>query len=163
MAEVANLMGRVFHETGDYHSSEEMFLLSLRVRDSLGRIDDYYALTLNNLAMLYMSTEKYSEADSVLDKAVKIYEEMGATNSLQMAAVLRNKSSVAASTGKFEDAEHYRLRALHIYEQTIGPHTIPVLRVLESLLDLYTKTNREQEAVAIEVRIRQLKAANATI
>jgi len=160
MAEVANIMGLLFDEVKDYQSSEELFLMSLRIRDTLGRVDDYYALTLSNLSMLYMSIEAYSKADSVLDRATSLYEKLGESNSLQMASVFRNKSSVAASLGRFDSAERYKLQALNIYEQKTGHSSVLVLEVLESLLDLYIKTDRKQDAIAVETRIRQIKESN---
>jgi tetratricopeptide (TPR) repeat protein len=80
------------------------------------------ATSLNNLALLYKSQGRYSEAEPLLVRALAIYEEQLGANHPSTATSLNNLALFYEFQGQLKKAEEFAQRALNIRQSTLGNH-----------------------------------------
>jgi hypothetical protein len=61
------------------------------------------------------------------------------------------------SQGDYTNAEPLLKRALAIWEKALGPDHPNVATTLEIMVDLYRATNRENEAMKLEKRAKNIR------
>ncbi|HOJ91934.1 MAG TPA: tetratricopeptide repeat protein, partial [Saprospiraceae bacterium] len=63
----------VLHLKGDIHDSEVNYLKVKYIQEkSIGRENSVYALTLNNLGLLYLDIDRFEKAEMLLTEALSI-------------------------------------------------------------------------------------------
>jgi tetratricopeptide (TPR) repeat protein len=95
------------------------------------------ALSLNNLAALYHSQGKYTEAEPLFKQALAIREQRLGPQHPDTAQSLNNLAGLYQAQGKYAEAEPLYRRALEISEQQLGvqhPNTITVRKNYATLL-----------------------------
>jgi tetratricopeptide (TPR) repeat protein len=94
------------------------------------------ATSLNNLAYLYNSQRKYSEAEPLYLDALETGKRLFTSDHPNVATILNNLASLYHSQGKYSEAEPLYLDALEMSERTLGanhPNTITVRNNLRHL------------------------------
>ena len=98
------------------------------------------ALSLNNLAGLYDSQGRYTEAEPLLLEALDLYKRLLGDNHPHVANSLNNLAALYYSQGRYTEAEPLYLEAINIFRERLGenhPHTQTVyqnyLRMLSQL------------------------------
>ncbi|WP_416666116.1 tetratricopeptide repeat protein [Egbenema bharatensis] len=110
------------------------------------------ARTLKNLANLYRSMGRYSEAEPLFVRSLAIYEQQLGADHPHTATSLNNLAGLYRSMGRYSEAEPLFVRSLAIYEQQLGadhPHTATSLN---NLAGLYRSMGRYSEAEPLFVR-----------
>jgi tetratricopeptide (TPR) repeat protein len=106
--------------------------------------------TLSNLGVILAREERFSDAQSALERALEIFDALGETERRGI-AVLGNLAGLHAlqarySAAYFPKAEALYRRELEIEERQFGPRDIHVSLTLESLGDLLSRQRRYHEA-----------------
>ncbi|WP_230966804.1 tetratricopeptide repeat protein [Nostoc commune] len=84
---------------------------------------------MNNLAGLYKSTKRYSEAEPLFQQALALWKRLLGDNHPNVATSLNNLAGLYKSTKRYSEAEPLYQQALEICEQALGvghPDTIRV-------------------------------------
>jgi tetratricopeptide (TPR) repeat protein len=184
-----------------HEEAEYWFLAASDILDQFEPTDRRRAVTLNNLADLYVVQERLAEAELLFQNATDIIETSLGPDHLDVAtqlqsvaafysghgmhaaaeplfarassirkAVLGNDSLVTNESniglassyyyqGFHREAEPLYEDALHILERELPPDHVLIADVLEEYAGLLRATNRGIEALAMEVRVRQIRAA----
>ena len=100
---------------GDYAKAETYHLEALRIRKSVhGENHPDYAVSLNNLGVLYSDMGDYAKAETYYLEALRIKKSVLGENHPGYAASLFNLGNLYSKMGDYAKAERYYLEALSI-------------------------------------------------
>ena len=105
-----------------------------------------YAAALNNLATLLQATNRLTEAEPLMRRALAIDEKSFGPEHPNVAIRLNNLAQLLQATNRLAEAEPLMRRALAIDEKSFGPEHPNVARDLNNLAQLLQDTNRLAEA-----------------
>ena len=107
------------------------------------------ATSLNNLALLYATVDRFPEAEQLYRRALSIYEKVRGPDSVDTANCASNLGLLYAETGKYTEAEALYLRALAIREKALGPENVDTALSLNNLAALYESLGKYAEAESL--------------
>lgn len=105
--------------------------------DTFGPDHPKVAISLNNIAELYIINGSYAEIEPLYKRALEISEKALGPDNPDVAIALNNLAELYYNQGRYEEAEPLYKRALKILEQTLGSDHPEVALTLESLKALY--------------------------
>ncbi|WP_287699514.1 CHAT domain-containing protein, partial [Microcystis sp. M165S2] len=104
------------------------------------------AASLNNLAELYRSQGRYSEAEPLYKQALAIIKQQLGDNHPDTAASLNNLAELYRVQGRYSEAEPLYKQALAIIKQQLGDNHPNTAASLNNLAELYRSQGRYSEA-----------------
>jgi tetratricopeptide (TPR) repeat protein/CHAT domain-containing protein len=104
------------------------------------------ATSLNNLASLYQSLNRYQEAEPLYQEALEIDRESLPPRHPDLASHLNNLAGLYESLNRYQEAELLYLEALEIDRESLPPRHPSLATHLNNLANLYRTLNRYQEA-----------------
>jgi tetratricopeptide (TPR) repeat protein len=121
---------------------------ALKLREkALGQSHRRVADAAGNLAVLYIATQKFDDAEQQLKRAVAIYEKEPEKDSLILAKALESLASLHTLKREFSKAENSYLRALSIREKTLGAQHLDLIEPLNQLADVYRRQQDHKKRV----------------
>jgi len=103
--------------------------------------------SLNMLAVVYSDQGRYAEAESLLKRALQIYERAGRKNHPWTAECMHDLATLYERQQRYQEAEPLRNHTIDVYQQS-GAEAHLGQDWYKSRAALYKKTNRPKEAVA---------------
>jgi tetratricopeptide (TPR) repeat protein len=131
-------LGRFYEGQGLYGLAEPWFELCLEViRERHGDSSEHptVAVSLNNLALLYDSQGRYSEAEPLYLKALAMWKRLLGEEHPSVATSLNNLAGLYKSQGYYSEAEPLYLKALAMSKRLLGdehPQTTTIAENLEN-------------------------------
>src|SRR5262249_14898941 len=104
------------------------------------------AISLNNLAVLYITTGAYAKAEPLYQRALAIREKELGREHPDTAISLSNLAELYRTTGAYSNAEPLHQRALAISEKALGPEHAKTATALNNLALLYITTGAYAKA-----------------
>jgi tetratricopeptide (TPR) repeat protein len=89
--------------------------------NSYGKEHPNVATALNNLAQLLQATNRLSEAEPLMRRALAIDEKLFGEENGIVATDLNNLSLLIKELGKFDEAENLMQKAVEVFATTLGP------------------------------------------
>ncbi len=89
---------------------------------------------------------QYEQAESLYQRALRIWKQPLGPEHPQVAHALFGLASLYSEQGKYEQAEPLYQRALHIWEQPLGPEHPEMARPLNGLANLYSGQGKYEQA-----------------
>ncbi|PZV26006.1 MAG: tetratricopeptide repeat protein [Snowella sp.] len=159
LASLYGQLGKVYRqqiEQGHYttfgqEASRAEQLLQKAINQS-SQPSDFLAENLNNLAGLYRSQGKYSEAEPLIARSLAIKEKQLGEDHPSVATGLNNLADLYESQGKYEEAEPLYRRSLAIMEKQLGENHPDVATSLNNLAGLYDSQGKYAEAEPLYLR-----------
>jgi tetratricopeptide (TPR) repeat protein len=108
--------------------------------------------SLNNLACLYESMGRYTEAEPLYVRSLAISEEDLGANHPDTATSLNNLAVLYYSMGKYAEAEPLHVRSLAIKEEQLGANHPSTATSLNNLAELYRSMGRYVETEPLFVQ-----------
>jgi CHAT domain-containing protein/tetratricopeptide (TPR) repeat protein len=105
-----------------------------------------FATILNNLALLLKETNRLSEAEPLMRRALAMDEKNFGPDHPNVAIRLNNLARLLQDTNRFSEAEPLFRRALAIWDKSLGPDHPYAATALNDLAELLRATNRLSEA-----------------
>lgn len=137
IAETADKISYLLYYLGRYSEAVDYCRQALSLYRSLSGENDYSVLAAcNNLALLYLRSGLYAEAEPLLQKTLSILERRSDYVSA-MATVLNNLAELYRAQGKYPKAEPLYQKSLAIREQALGKNHPDVAASLNNLAGLY--------------------------
>lgn len=120
---------------GNFVQAEQLYVeaIALRRREPT---QSSYAISLNNLAVLYVAMGRFEEAESRTREAMAILETLHATGGQAYASMLDALAAAKKSRGLYEQAEPDYLHALKIRKTLLGDRHPDYARSLNNLGNL---------------------------
>ena len=147
---------------GDYSSALSLGIKTQNLsRDEYGEESPEYAISLNNLAALYLENNEYNKAEPLLDEAIKIEKSLFKENHPDTVASLNNIARVYQQQGRDNDAQRIFKQVLEIHNKHFGelnPHTADIINNLAGTyqkLEMYEKSE-ELHNKALTIRRQTL-------
>jgi tetratricopeptide (TPR) repeat protein len=100
---------------------------------ALGSDHSKVALSLNNLAALYLSQGRYADAEPLYKRSLAIREKALGPNHPDVAGSLNNLADLYGLQGRYAEAELIQKRSLAIKEKAFGPDHPDVALSLNNL------------------------------
>jgi tetratricopeptide (TPR) repeat protein len=143
----------VYTRTGEFTKAERFAREALQMRkEALGPDDIELGAPLQNLAAVYQTEHRYSEARDLFGQAIQIFQRAGANESRGLAAARGNLAMLLADSGDFDGAIREAAASVSIWK-TVGDGDGPRLAIaLNVLADTECRAKRCAEA---EEPIRQ--------
>jgi tetratricopeptide (TPR) repeat protein len=110
----------ILYTDKNQQTSEEYYLNSLALKKELGDLEGQ-AEIYNNLGSLYIAVRRFSEADEVLKKGLKIREDIGSAP-LEKIPVYSNLGILHAEQGQWGKAENFTRSACEIADAENSPY-----------------------------------------
>jgi tetratricopeptide (TPR) repeat protein len=168
----AGLAG-VYRETGRFDEAERVLKIAIQIAESpqiktefagsgiqQTRYQPRYEMAaglMNDLALLYEARSRFPEAEAMLKRALKTYEDARGAESSGAAMVLHNLGVVCLRQKQFAEAEPPLRRALTIREKAFGPTHPAIADSLEALAAA-TEGRDIQRANSLRARAREIRA-----
>ena len=153
--------GQTAYDQGNYAEAERQWSAALKRAEAFGPQDWRLATSLTNLAALYHTQGKYTEAEPFYKRTLAIAEQNLGPEHPDVATMLNLLGMFYHAQGKYAEAEPLYKRALAIEEKVLGQNHPNVVTVLENYAMLLRMTNRQMEATAMEARAKAIRAKQA--
>ena len=134
----ANALAFFLNAAALYTEAEPLYRRALAIDEaSLGPDHPNVARDLNNLAKLFLDTNRYSEAEPLMQRSLDIDELYLKADPLVVASRLCNLSQILKDTNRLSEAERLLRRALAICKKHHGenhPNNSPIINNLAQIL-----------------------------
>jgi len=152
-------LAQVYAGQGKHVEAEPVYLHALKIYQAVhGENHADVAATLNNLGVLHRLYGQYAEAEPLLTRALAIKENLLGPDHPDVALGAANLGQLWVAQGQPEKAEPYYRRALAIRQKTLGASHPEVAKTLEDLANVLRKLGRNNEAVALDLQARDIRA-----
>lgn len=144
-------------EQGHYREAIAVAERALAIREVLAPEDPVTAIILDNLGNYYHDAGEYAKAESVILRALSIFENKLGPEDPDTATCLNNLAQLYKSTGAYAKAEPLYERALKIREKVLGPEHPETVVTLNNLGELYYITGANTKAERAYVRVLEIR------
>ena len=145
----------------NYAKAEPLYQEALRIRQKvLGSEHPDTALTLNNLAQVYLETGEYAKAELLFQEALRIDRKVRGEERPDTASILTGLATVYWEMGEYAKAEPLYQEALRTYQKVFGPEHPDTEIALDGLAYCEFYLGRIDDATTLA---RQASAAELTI
>ncbi|MBD2437874.1 tetratricopeptide repeat protein [Nostoc sp. FACHB-110] len=147
-------------ECQDYKKEQELGIKYLskavELQQELGLEKDLVT-SLNNLALLYESQGRYSEAEPLYVQALALWRKLLGEEHPNVATSLNNLALLYESQGRYSEAEPLYVQALALWRKLLGEEHPNVATSLNNLAGLYESQGRYSEAEPLYVQALALR------
>jgi tetratricopeptide (TPR) repeat protein len=112
---------------------------------------------LDSIGKLHFARRRYIEAEAVFRDGYQIRLRAFGNEHPAVASSAANLASTLVVLGQFAEAERLLNDALKTYSNTFGKSSLQVAATLEKLTELFRKTDREEEAVLMDERAKDIR------
>lgn len=120
-----------YRQAGDFVASEDAYLKALGLLDHGSTARRNYATTLDNFAMLYLSYQRFEDAEKYLKRALEVRKEVGIP--LDQARTEQHMSEIDLFRRNYKEAENRAARALQTMLDQNDPNRLDIIAALNSL------------------------------
>jgi len=153
--DLSNLAGH-YQATGDYARAESLYKQATTIWERVDGADSPdLAQGLTRLGSLYADQGRYREAEDVVSRGMKIRERKFGLDNPAVADSVYLLAKIADQKKAYIQAESLYKHALSILEKTRGEAHSETAAVLGDYAQLLRRTNRGQEAEALQARIKK--------
>ena len=130
---------------------------------ALGEDHPNVAQSLNNLAVLYNSQGRYSEAEPLLQRSLAIWEKALGEDHPNVAQSLNNLAVLYNSQGRYDETEPLLQRSLAIREKALGENHPNVAQSLNNLAALYQNQGDTTQVINFLSRGLEVEEQNLNV
>lgn len=164
LVSVIRTSAQLHEQTSNYQKAEVSYLNALRIlREAKGEDNIATASLMGELGRIYTITQQYGKSDSLLQESLRKYRELGAEHSLSMARTLQRIGANYRELKEYNKAELALQDAIKLYEDILGASSPMLITALESLEEVYYRSGREEEGIAMRNRINRIRGIQETI
>jgi serine/threonine protein kinase/tetratricopeptide (TPR) repeat protein len=158
-AAILNNLGSLYEDQGRRVEAEPLYLRSLAIWEKiLGPNHPDVAIALHNLANLYRNLGKYAQAEPLYLRSLAIWEKTLGPDHPYVGDSLRERANLYRDQGKYAAAEPLYIRSLQILEKSLDENHPDVMETLENYILLLKKTNRAEEALKLDNRLKAIQS-----
>ncbi len=144
----------------DYLQEQELAIeylsKAVRIQEELGLETDL-TNSLNNLALLYYSQGRYTEAEPLFIQALDLRKRLLGESHPDVATSLNNLALLYYSQGRYTEAEPLFIQALDLSKRLLGESHPDVANSLNNLASLYESQGRYTEAEPLYIQALDLR------
>jgi tetratricopeptide (TPR) repeat protein len=135
-------------EQGRYEEAENLLGAAIEQAERLGSLDPRVADSLNQLAILYASQHKFTQAEPLFQRSLGISVAALGPDHPDVAIILRNMGILKASLGDYAEADVLLSRSLSLTSRTLGQEhplvavTMRTIAVFQAVQGRYGEAER---------------------
>ena len=129
--------GYAAHQAGRHTEAEDMFLAAAQQAESFSLDDPRRATTFDNLADVYRTQDRHTEAEEYYRRALEIRVAALGPEHPRVAMGLANLAGFYADQGSYADAEQLYWQAVAVSDRALGADHPDVGASLAGLAALY--------------------------
>lgn len=130
-------------ERDNFDIAETLCKANLGVAEHAGTDSHDLAVSIRNLADVFVEQDKPSEAEALYQRALTIYGQIKREDSLEAASVMEDLGDLYIDQKKFEQAEPYFRRAMEIRTRTQGSDAMETTEVRDEYEKLLRRLGRK--------------------
>ncbi|MDH5609491.1 MAG: CHAT domain-containing protein, partial [Cyclobacteriaceae bacterium] len=157
-------LAQVYVELGLFDAALDLYLQILESdKDYYGSESFYVATTSFVIGGIYAETGRYAESEKYLLNAIRIFDKIGETESLEYAFTLNNLMRLYTLKNDFAHAFDYAEKSLNKYRSIVGEEHYEYAKTLSNASDIYQKYGNLDKAetyLAQADKIREKKLGN---
>ena len=139
--------GVTAYHQGKYAEAEKQVTAALKIaKDHFRPVDERLYRTLNQMALIYEKTGRYTAAVQLFEKAIAMGEKSLGANHRKLVESLDNLAGVYERLGRYDDAERIYVRTLAIKEKILDPENPRLALDANKLASLTQRQGRYAEA-----------------
>jgi len=136
-----------YYNSGDYKNALIYWEKGVtQAEKEFGKNHEYYATSLNNLALLYKSMGKYDKSEPLYKEAIKINKEILGEKDPDYATSINNLGLLYERMGQYNKAEPLIKEAMKIRKEVLGEKDSDYAISLNNLALLYKLTGQYDKA-----------------
>lgn len=120
-------------QRGNFAEAEDLMSLSLKAAEKTDQPESHMATTLVDLARVYITEEKLSDAEKAARKALTLRQQLHQTNDRTVADLYSCFAEICLRRDDFVNADSYLQKALAIQQRELGPAHQDVATTLNGL------------------------------
>ncbi len=145
-----NSYGEIAFASKGYKSAEFLFKDAIRLYKAANMENSIEnARAYSNLALLYVSWGKYTEADEWITSALNNWQKLE-PNGINTGVVLNNKGVLLKEQGKFDEAEILFNKAIEVHLSNKGKNNIGISLCLNNKAMLFALMGKYDEAIKFQ-------------
>lgn len=148
----------MYRSAGRYNEAEPLLKSALSTAE---KQDGEIPSTVINVAMLYVATRRYGQAESFWECAVTLAEAAAGENHPWTESLTIELARACEAQGKHEKPEPLCHRALESLGNAVGDESPVLVKGLETLATVCKNTGREVEAAKLTQRVASIRAHKA--
>ena len=150
-----NNLGAVYVAEKKWDAADALFQRALALlKDSSGL---NLASLLDSIGTMHFVRRNYVGAQEAFRKSYQIRLETFGKVHPAVASSAANLASTLTAQGRYMEAEDLLKSALQAYEMIFGSQSLQVMTTLEKLTEVFRKTSREEAAVLMEQRAKDIR------
>ncbi len=150
------LLARTYSKLGNFSKADSLFKESMRIGVELGAVEGFSLATrVHNYGQFCYERGRDSEARSLLEDAIQLYEQSGSANTIDHALALHRLGLVLESVNELEAATQRYLEAIAIWRE-VSPEHYNLAASLERLAIVYRDAERYQLAESLYLEAQQI-------
>ncbi|MBI4533242.1 MAG: caspase family protein [Candidatus Melainabacteria bacterium] len=149
-------------EEGRVVEAEKILGAAQREADNFPANDLRRISTVCELADLYVSQQRYSDAEPICWKVLPELEKASASHSVELSAILINLGEILAQKGKYGDAESMCKQALLLREKTHASEDESTAKCLDILAQGNFQANRYAPATELAQKALAIRERSAS-
>jgi CHAT domain-containing protein/tetratricopeptide (TPR) repeat protein len=150
--------GRILYNKLNYDESEKWLLKSIAILEKyFSKERPEYALSLNDIAVLYTDSGKFEQADSFSLKAYAVCKAVLGNEHKETIFSLLTLANTYLKFAKYDNAESYYLEAKTLWEKYIGKDQPRYADILNNLAVLYQTQGRYENAEELYLETKTIR------
>jgi tetratricopeptide (TPR) repeat protein len=117
----------------------------------------HLASVLDSAGTMHSARGKYGEAEEAFRRSYQLRLDILGKAHPAVASSAANLATALSAAGQYSEAENLLKDSLQVYEKTFGSQSLQVLVTLEKLAEIFRKTRREEEAVLMVERAKDIR------
>jgi tetratricopeptide (TPR) repeat protein len=155
---ILNNLAALYEDQNRRAEAEPLYLRCLTTWEkALGPNHPDVAIAVHNLANLYRNLGRYAEAEPLYLRSLAIWEKALGPDHPYVGISLRERANLYRDQGRYADAEPLYVRSLRIFQKNPEANRLNTAETLENYILLLRKTDRAQEALNLESRLKGLR------
>ena len=156
-SDAANQLGLFLYDAALYTEAEPLYQFALHTDENIfGKEHPNVAVSLHNLAQLFLTTEHFNDAELLMLRVLKIDEDNFGSDHPNVASSLNSLSLLYEATNRKNESELLMRRVLKIDEGNLGKNHPTVANRLNNLAMLLKDSDRMKEAEHLMRRALQI-------
>lgn len=145
IAEISNAIGVVYTSMADYEMAEKYYVSAIEIAKDI-EDETIYSKAIENLAIAYIRTEKYDEAERIIIEQIAKHKSKGVKSKSKLGINYNNLSLIYYKQHKYYEAIKYIKKALDIAYEIDDPYSIAMRNC--NLGEFYGEINNYKLATA---------------
>jgi len=155
MVPLLSNLGGVYVAQKKWDAATTLFNRALSILNGSSGLN--LAGVLDSVGTMHSARGKFGDAQEAFRRSYRIRLDALGKDHPAVASSAAKLASTLSAAGEYKEAEDLLNDALQVYEKTFGSRSFQVVATLEKLTEVFRKTSREEQAVLMAERAKDIR------